>query len=309
MNEFRISTGQVFDNIRSRLQETTGDLNRTWDRIAEGTRLSQPADDPLTAVRLQGISREQVADSRYLENSASLDALLAREDNTLTAYGALLQRCRELVLQAANGAMDPASLRAIAGEVQGLTDGVASVINSRGPDGRYLFGGFRDDQAPVLQKSDGSWVVNNDDPGQRQVTIAQGWQMQANDTAVALCFRIEDGQGGSFNLLDALGSLHNLLLAPDETINEQLNQSLQAIDQGLNQVFRVQTEVGTRQHIMAISNESLDQRQLYAEQLVGELGDLDYAAAMTQLNREMTALEATRKSVVQLAGLSLFDYL
>jgi flagellar hook-associated protein 3 FlgL len=40
-----------------------------------------------------------------------------------------------------------------------------------------------------------------------------------------------------------------------------------------------------------------------------QLADLDYATAITQLNQQMTGLDAAQKSFLQIQNLSLFKYL
>jgi flagellar hook-associated protein 3 FlgL len=42
---------------------------------------------------------------------------------------------------------------------------------------------------------------------------------------------------------------------------------------------------------------------------LSEIEDLDYAEAVTRMNKEMMALEAAMGSFAKISGLSLFDYI
>ncbi len=49
--------------------------------------------------------------------------------------------------------------------------------------------------------------------------------------------------------------------------------------------------------------------QLQLQSSVSNLQDLDYAAAATTLQQQMTALQAAQQSFARIAGLSLFNYI
>ena len=91
-------------------------------------------------------------------------------------------------------------------------------------------------------------------------------------------------------------------------VNE-LGSELKNVDQYLDNVFRVQANLGTRmQEIESLSSTSSDLDIQYQTTLSG-LQDLDYAKAISDFMNQQMNLEAAQKSFAQVSGMSLFDYL
>jgi flagellar hook-associated protein 3 FlgL len=53
----------------------------------------------------------------------------------------------------------------------------------------------------------------------------------------------------------------------------------------------------------------LDEAALRFKSTLSEIEDLDYAEAVTRMNKEMMALEAAMGSFAKVSGLTLFDYI
>ena len=88
-----------------------------------------------------------------------------------------------------------------------------------------------------------------------------------------------------------------------------LNRGLDDVDQALEHVLTVRAEMGSglrELEALAAGNEG---QQLLHDQTLSRLQDLDYNAALSDFARQQLALEAAQKSFIQVAGLSLFDYL
>lgn len=92
-------------------------------------------------------------------------------------------------------------------------------------------------------------------------------------------------------------------------LSNDLAQQLTNLDQGLSNVSRVQSLIGTRmREIDALANTSSDLDIQYESVLLG-LQALDYAKAISDFTQQNTNLQAAQKSFVQIAGLSLFNYI
>ena len=101
--------------------------------------------------------------------------------------------------------------------------------------------------------------------------------------------------------------------ATDDASRAQLNNRISAqllnIDQAIGNVLSVRTDVGSR---LATIESQLDSNGGFAlthQETLASLEDLDYAEALSQLNIELTTLEAAQQSFVRTQSLSLFNYL
>lgn len=88
-----------------------------------------------------------------------------------------------------------------------------------------------------------------------------------------------------------------------------LGAQLTNLDQGFNNVSRVQAAVGTRlRELDSLGNTSSGLDLQYQDSL-SKLQDLDYAKAISDFTLQQINLEAAQKSFAQISGLSLFQYL
>ena len=78
----------------------------------------------------------------------------------------ILQRVRELTLQANNGTASEADRHIIAVELAEHRAALLGIANTTDVDGRYLFGGYSEATTPFTVSQSGS-VVYNGDQGQR----------------------------------------------------------------------------------------------------------------------------------------------
>ena len=79
----RISTGMVFDQGVTHMQNAQAALVKTQQQIASGRRLLTPADDPIAAAHSLDVQQSQAINQQYSRNGDSAKATLGLEDNAL----------------------------------------------------------------------------------------------------------------------------------------------------------------------------------------------------------------------------------
>lgn len=88
-----------------------------------------------------------------------------------------------------------------------------------------------------------------------------------------------------------------------------LNTALRNLDNSLDHILTIRASVGTRlQEIDSLQDAGEDLGQQY-QQILSQLQDVDYARAVSDLNRQQVYLEAAQKSFNKVSGLSLFNYI
>jgi flagellar hook-associated protein 3 FlgL len=88
-----------------------------------------------------------------------------------------------------------------------------------------------------------------------------------------------------------------------------LGGSLQQVDQALNQISTVTTNVGSRISLISNVNTSLTGESTTLQTQISNLTSLDYAKASSQYSQEYVALQAAEQSYADIGQLSLFKYL
>jgi flagellar hook-associated protein 3 FlgL len=120
------------------------------------------------------------------------------------------------------------------------------------------------------------------------------------------------GTQSVFNTLDNLVSaLDNAgsSAAARAQLSSALGGSLQQIDQALNQVSTVTSNVGSRISLISSVNNSLTSASTTVAGQISNLSDVNYAAATAQYSQEYLALQAAEQSYADINQLSLFKYL
>ncbi len=114
-------------------------------------------------------------------------------------------------------------------------------------------------------------------------------------------------------IFDTLTLLSNTLASDKSDATQvaqyqnRLNLAMQGLDNALTRIASTQADIGTRMNeIDAVADNKADLNLQYATQL-RDLGDLDYAKAISDFSLTQTYLEAAQKTFMQTQRLSLFD--
>ena len=176
----RISSIQSFNNGVSGLQENYANVTRTQEQISSGKRILTPADDPVASVRLLQLDQQQAVLSQYKDNLTAAKNSLTQEETTLTSTVNVLQRIRELTVQAGGGALSAADRKAIANELAERENELLNLMNSRNARGEYLFSGYLGKTEPFIRNPDNTYSYQGDE-GQRSLQVASSTTVAIND--------------------------------------------------------------------------------------------------------------------------------
>lgn len=180
----RISTFNQFTRSVDTLQLRQGSLQQAQERLISGKRVARASDDPTAAARAE---RALAQKGRVDASQRALEASKVAMQQAETALGNaadLLQRIRELTVQAGNGAYGDPQRRAIADEIRGLRSELLSVANRGDGAGGYLFGGQGSAAPPFVDGTAG--VQFRGTQGQREAAMPERLPMTVDGEAVWL---------------------------------------------------------------------------------------------------------------------------
>lgn len=110
------------------------------------------------------------------------------------------------------------------------------------------------------------------------------------------------------NFLNAVSTFPNGGTANAQTV-QQLQSTLQDLDQSLSHVTNKRSEIGARLNSLSSSREQNDSVAFELTRNLSEIRDIDYAEAISNLELQLTTLEAAQRSYISIQGLSLFDFI
>lgn len=137
----RVSSAMHTINLQKDMMRLESKIYESNNAISSGIAFSRPSENPisfLASLRLRN-SLSQI--SLYKENANFSKENLNFIDSNIQNMTNVLQKLRELILQAANGSLDSIDRENIRKEVLQLTQQIAAYANEQ-YNGRYLFSGF-----------------------------------------------------------------------------------------------------------------------------------------------------------------------
>ena len=114
----RVSTSYIHLQGVQNILELQSKVIRTQDQLAQNKKNLAPSDDPSAAARVLDINEAIAQIGQYTENGSYATQRLNLEETTIDSSINVLQRVRELAIQAGNtGTYDLQAQKAIAAEM------------------------------------------------------------------------------------------------------------------------------------------------------------------------------------------------
>ncbi len=168
-------------------------LSKTQTQVSSGSRFQTPADDPVAATQVLGIERAQSQLDQYGKNAGVVADRLNLGESAMSDLATMLQRVRELAVQAQSGALDDTSLKSIASELKARAGDLQQIANRQDGNGEYLFAGYSTGVQPFASSSSG--VVYSGDQGVRQLQISGSQRMSDGFNGQQVFLDVPEGNG------------------------------------------------------------------------------------------------------------------
>lgn len=239
----RISTRQIYTQGIEAFQQQQQKLAQLQHQISSGVRLNKPSDDPAAASRVLELEQDVSVNLQYQANINLAEQRLVQQDSVMKSYADLLNRVRELAIQGNNGALDPVSRNAIAGELDQRLSELYSLTNTTDANGDYLFAGFQNANLPFTPTTTGSidHVSFNGDPGTRSIQISKVRQMEIDTSGRSIFMEIPSA--AALREIPAAANAGSGVIAPasvvDSSIHVPGDYEIRFVAPGLYDVFDV----------------------------------------------------------------------
>ena len=164
----RIGSANAFDATLANLTSRQADLSSLQEKLSAGKKVIRPSDDPTGAAQAErALTRSARVDTEQRALNLQRNSMSLAE-STLGDATTLLQRFRELVVNAGDAANDSTNRTSIANEMSSLRDQLFSLANKQDSNGIPLFGGLGSSALPFTDAVAG--VTFNGIPGQHAST-------------------------------------------------------------------------------------------------------------------------------------------
>ncbi len=334
---------KVTENTTYRLMQTN--LDRITNRLedlrfqgATGIKLNKPSDDP-ASIRPVLTTRTQIRNTeRYLETmGVSLDNMQST-DGHLQHIENILQRAKEIGINAINGAYNPQDLAVLADELANLKQELLDAGNAT-VDGKYIFAGFQEDIKPFVENpaySDATydpldsqtWPVHYIGDGfATELEITPGEYLEVNLTGNELFMGINntavqtngptDGfayssDPGRTDLFSALTRMEDAIRAGNVSdpagVGGGMEQNLTVLETAADQNRRLRSQLGNRANRVETAMLHQEDVKIDLQQILSRYQDADAIETFNDIVKQETAFQAALSITSKVSDVSILDY-
>jgi flagellar hook-associated protein 3 FlgL len=305
----KISTSYMYDRSMAQMSTVQNDLAVTQSQIASAKQVLNPSDAPDQAAAIQRLKSVMAKQESYGKTLNTARDRLQTEDSSLKSMSDLLIRAKEIAVSAASDTMSPANRQALGVELQGLRDQMLSLANAQDSHGNYLFSGSRLSKPAYVQNSAGQVVYQGDQTRMHlQVGDQRSVALNRSGTEAFVSVQRTDAKGVKTNR-EFFGAIDDLITGMNKVDHTAMQQGVDELDGLLHGVGMAQASVGTDMNVVDQQSQVIDDTKLTLKTTLSNVEDLDMAAAITKMNKQMLSLQASQSSFAKISQLNLFNFI
>jgi len=161
--------GTIYNQTQYSLKTWSESLARLQEQASSGERIVRASDEPGTAYQIMSLRDTQSSVTTYTSNIAEIQRRYKNADTALQSMDDIISQVRQLVSQAASGAMPAETRTPIGQQVNALLEQAVQLAND-GSLGSYTFGGADMATPPYQAVRENGQIVRVDYVGSMQNT-------------------------------------------------------------------------------------------------------------------------------------------
>jgi flagellar hook-associated protein 3 FlgL len=263
-------------------------MGKLQDQLTTQKRITRPSDDPVVAMLGLGYRDSLNKVQQYSRNISEATNWLDSTDDAISQGVKVLQRIRELTVQASNGTYEEAQRGAIAVEVDQLKEQLETIAQTQ-VGGKYIFNGENTNKAPT---------AGDFSDGDIELEIFDGIKLNVNTKGSELFKSV-------FNTLDSLKSKLEDKTASDTDISGFLD----TLDSEIDHFLKIQADVGAKQNRVDMMKDRLSSQETIATEIMSKNEDVEIEKVITELITQESVQRAALSVGARIIQPSLVDFL
>ncbi|TCP26030.1 flagellar hook-associated protein 3 FlgL [Scopulibacillus darangshiensis] len=302
----RVTQGMMSQDILRQLSNSYRNLITYQQQLNSGKKITRPSQDPVVAV--MGISyRTDVTHvEQYQRNVSEAYKWMDSSDSSLDQVNAVLQRIRELAVEASNDTYDSDQRKAVNEEVEQLKRQLV-VIGNKQVAGRYIFNGERTSVAPLK-------VNEAADSGVSTVVLTftganpreNSYSLEVSD-GIQLKVNVDPTTVFTPDLFKDIHALQEKLVGGAS--GEEISNSLDELDGHATQVNAARADLGARYNRVEMLENRLGQQKEISEKIMSQNEDTDFEEVVIKLKTQEAVHRAALAVGARIMQPTLVDFL
>jgi flagellar hook-associated protein 3 FlgL len=300
----RITPAMVTSTTLTDLSGSLSALERTTDELSSGRTILEPSDNPYGASRVIDLQSELEGLSSYESDAQDGISWENTATSAMSNINSIVQRVRELLVQAANGTNNQSDLNTIGLEVEQLTESVKQDADTQYA-GEYLFAGTATTTAPYEQGPNDEYQGNAE-------TISRAVGPSATVVvSTNISTLLGNGAGAKDGkLLDTLRTIAEHLRGGTTEDREAIGTTdLTALDGNLETLSELQAVAGSATDQLQAALTRNEDLQTSITESLSNTDATNVAATSIQYANEQAAYEAALRAAATIVQESLLNFL
>jgi flagellar hook-associated protein 3 FlgL len=298
----------LMDNASSLLdlQRIKQQYSETVQQLSTGEADPNLGDDPSATAQVEGYQASINVNTEYIAQANTANSQLQASSTALTSVTSSITQLLQLGEEGLAAGTTTASQDGIASQVSAIRQDLISLGNTQ-VEGQYIFAGTDSTTVPFVDNETTTppSTTYNGNSGVSSLTLSPSVSVATNIPGDTL-FYGPDGQGSDTDVLAQTAAMAQALTSNNTAALQTAFNNLQTISSRIN----VSTaDLGEREDgVTALQNGLTSYNQnLTAQQT--SIQSVNYANAITQLDQENVAQQATLSTIAQTNQKNLFDYI
>ncbi|MBC2723262.1 MAG: flagellar hook-associated protein FlgL [Desulfosporosinus sp.] len=298
----RITNNMMTQDLLRNLQASQGRMSQIQNQMSSGYRITRPSDDPVGIQNALRMKSSISAVEQWKSNADEALGLMDTTDGTLGDMTSMLQRVKELAVQASNGTLSESDRESIAIEVDQIFEQLRLVANTKNGS-RYIFSGTATDKELITKDpvtSEFVWQGNNEDV---KFEVGNNLSLPISVNGQTLFKEPLTGAAGVFDTLSALST------ALRDNNSAAIEDSLKDIEGNIDNVLAHRANIGARTNRMTALREQLDTTSYNLIQNLSAIQDADIAKTIIEFKNSENVYKASLSVGAQIIQPSLVDFM
>lgn len=335
----RVTNKMLSHSFLTDMRTNLQNMQNLQQQLTSGKEIRKPSDDPAKVARAMQLNTDINSNKQFNKNIGDTVNWLDVTDTALGQAGNVLQRVRELMVQAGNAGYGDGERQSIKDELNQRIDELAQVLNTSF-DGKYIFGGTRTTTKPLatldisgIKSSNKQIVYYSGDPvnkvldktadpvqynqidARMSVEISPGVSMEYNVSAKDILEfdAVEvDSNGKETKVPKDLSAIFsNILNHIDDSnqVSELNNGDLKDISSAIDSLLKLRSEVGAKQNRMDSAKEKNEDETFNLTSILSRTEDIDITQKTMEYATLQTVYMASLQTSAKVLQPTLLDYL
>lgn len=332
----KVTQNSTYRLMNTNLNRITNNLEELRSQGASGLKLNKPSDDP-SSIRPVLTTRTQIRHTeRYLETMGVTLDKMQSTDGHLNHVENIMQRAKEITINAINAAMSNEDLTTLADEISLLREEMLDAANAV-VDGKHIFAGYEENTVPFVVNpaydptlydptNSTTWAyIYNGDANPTDLEITPGEHLQANLTGNDLFLGVSNA-----NWVDSSTSainqpevnrvdLFSVLTRVEEAIRANniddpaaegggMQNGLRDLEIGANQERRLRSRLGNRATRVESAMQHQEGVKVDLKQILSRYQDADIIETLNDIAKQENAFQAALNITGRVSQISILDY-